>query len=60
MSKERKFNESIVQPLELVEAVENSPRRIRAIGITADVVNANNRIYPRAILERALSDLRLK
>ena len=33
MSKERKFNESIVQPLELVEAVENSPRRIRAIGL---------------------------
>ena len=40
--------------LELVEAVEGQPRRIKGIGITADVVNANGRRYPAAVLRAAV------
>jgi hypothetical protein len=32
-------------------------RRVRAIGVTAGVVNANGRRYPRAILESAIAEL---
>ncbi len=44
--------------IELLEAPEGQPRRIRAIGITADVVNANGRRYPAHVLEAAVRDLR--
>lgn len=56
---DKRFVESVEQPLTLVEETNNGARRIRAIGITADVVNANNRIYPRAVLESAIGRLRL-
>lgn len=41
-------------------AAENGVRRVRAIGITADVVNGNRRRYPRPVLERALMELQGK
>jgi len=39
----------------LVEA-EGGTRRIEAVGITADVVNANGRRYPTAVLEAAVAE----
>lgn len=44
-------------PLSEGEGTNNGGRRVRAIGITADVVNANRRIYPRAVLSAAVADL---
>lgn len=57
---DKRFWESVEQPLTLIESeTSDGARRIRAIGITADVVNANNRIYPRSVLESAINNLRL-
>ncbi len=45
--------------LELVEGQEDGkPRRIRGIGITADVVNANGRRYPAALLRAAVENVK--
>lgn len=61
MDKEQRFEERVEQALELLPVVEESQgqggRRTRAVGITADVVNGNNRRYPRAVLDAALVDL---
>lgn len=38
-------------------AAGNGVRRVRAIGISADVVNGNRRRYPRPVLERAVAEL---
>ncbi|KKM08402.1 hypothetical protein SY88_23725 [Clostridiales bacterium PH28_bin88] len=54
--KEKRFVES-VGTVELLEAVDGQPRKIKAIGITADVVNGNGRLYPAAVLEAAVQDL---
>lgn len=43
---------------ELLEAVGEQPRRIKAIGITADVINENNRRYPASVLRAAVDELR--
>lgn len=62
----RKLQERVEQSLELLpldESVQGGPqggRRIKAIGVTADIVNGNRRRYPRAILERALEKLQPK
>lgn len=40
--------------VELAESVEGQPRKIKAIGITADVVNGNGRLYPASILRAAV------
>lgn len=54
--KEKRFVES-VGTVELLEAVEGQPRKLKAIGITAGVVNGNGRLYPAAVLEAAVQDL---
>ena len=57
---EQRFEERFEQALELLPVEENQGqqgRRTRAVGITADVVNGNNRRYPRAVLAAALVDL---
>jgi len=55
----RRFEERIVQQLELLESEgEGKPRRVRAVGITADVVNANNRRYRKVVLQQAIDELR--
>lgn len=62
----KRFLERLEQRLELVPLDENladggmagsGARRVRAIGITADVVNGNKRRYPLAVLERAVTAL---
>jgi hypothetical protein len=42
----------------LVEAQEGQPRRIKAVGITAGVVNGNGRRYPAGVLEAAVLKLK--
>lgn len=54
--KEKRFVESVGK-VELLEAVEGQPRKLKAIGITAGVVNGNGRLYPAAVLEAAVQDL---
>ncbi|RME75436.1 MAG: hypothetical protein D6784_07915 [Chloroflexi bacterium] len=59
-SKGRRFVERIGW-LELVEAKDanpDGPWQIRGQGITADVVNGNNRRYARHVLEAAVRELR--
>jgi len=44
--------------VELLEAQEDGgPRRVRAVGITADVVNGNGRRYPAVVLRAAVEEL---
>lgn len=52
-----RLTESVAQTLTLLGESEKGGRRVRAIGITADVVNGNGRRYPRAVLAAALADL---
>lgn len=56
-AKQGRFNEIVPQAIELQEATGDGARRVRAIGITADVVNGNGRRYPRAVLADAISRL---
>lgn len=54
-----KFTELLEGRMELQEAVDGAPRSIRVNGaMTAEVVNGNRRIYPRAVLEAAVAELR--
>lgn len=54
----RRFVEQVPAGVVLEEVVETGrPRRLRAVGITADVVNANGRRYPAAVLAAAVADL---
>lgn len=56
--KEERFTEQVEQMLVTVESTAaDGPRRVKAVGITADVVNGNRRRYPRAVLGAALADL---
>lgn len=55
--KGERFTELLEQRLTLTEASGDGPRRIRAIGTTADIVNENGRRYPRMILAGALAAL---
>lgn len=50
----QRLTEQVEQPLRLVEA---QGRQVKAIGITADVVNGNRRRYARAVLAQAVADL---
>ena len=52
----QRLTETIEQQLTVVES-QGSNRRIKAIGITADVVNGNKRRYPRSVLAAAVSEL---
>jgi hypothetical protein len=55
----KRFEECVGQQLELLESEgEDKPRRVRAVGITAGVVNANNRRYSKAVLQQAVEELR--
>ena len=56
--KGQRFTETIEQTLTVTEASQaGGGRNIKAIGITADVVNANGRRYPRRVLAEAVSKL---
>jgi len=67
LQEQRKYKSRFVERiagsgLRLVEAAEgganpDGPWQIRAIGVTADVVNANGRRYPAAVLEAAVERL---
>lgn len=46
-----------LQVLRLLESQESGAQRVRAVGITADVVNGNGRRYPRAVLAKAVEEL---
>lgn len=46
--------------LALSEAIEGQPRRVKAVGITANVVNGNGRLYPAEVLEAAVQELQPK
>lgn len=56
-SKRERLAESQAGWAELCEAETDKPRRIKAIGITADVVNANGRLYPADVLRAAVERL---
>lgn len=54
----RSFNEMVaLQQFQLLESTEAKGWRVRAVGITADVVNGNRRRYPRAVLAKAIEEL---
>ena len=54
----QRLQETIEQTLTITEAKgDGSARRVKAIGITADVVNANGRRYPRKVLAEAVARL---
>ena len=55
--KGERFTELLEQQLTLAEAASNGTRRVRGIGITADIINENGRRYPRAVLAAALVEL---
>jgi hypothetical protein len=47
--------------LALAESVEEgAPRRVKAVGITANVINGNDRLYPAEVLEAAVQELQPK
>ncbi len=57
--KGQRLTETIEQALTLTESAADAggPRKIKAIGITADVVNGNGRRYPRRVLAEAVARL---
>ena len=55
--KGQRLQETIEQALTITEAQGAGPRRIKAVGITADVVNGNGRRYPRRVLAEAVARL---
>lgn len=57
LDKKRRFEETIDQALQVDKADSNGAMRIRAIGVTADVVNRNGRRYPRKVLAEAIQRL---
>lgn len=44
--------------IQLLEAQAGAPRKIKAIGITADVTNGNGRRYPAPVLKAAVDEVR--
>jgi hypothetical protein len=55
--KSQRLNETIDAALTVTEAQGSGARRVKAVGITADVVNGNRRRYPRAVLANAVAGL---
>lgn len=53
----QRLTEQVEQALTLQEAQGSGARKVRAVGITADVVNGNRRRYPRAVLAAAVAGL---
>lgn len=59
MAKKNKFTEFVEGQIELQEAEEGKPRRIRfKEAMTADIINGNGRRYSATVLEAAVSELR--
>lgn len=56
-SKGQRLTETIEAALTVTEAQGSGARRVKAVGITADVVNGNRRRYPRAVLANAIVGL---
>ncbi len=57
-TKGQRFTETIEQALTVTEATQaGGGRKVKAIGITADVINANGRRYPRKVLAEAVAKL---
>jgi len=56
----KRFDERITAcgVVTLLEAEEGKPRRIKAVGVTADVVNGNSRRYPADVLRAAVEELK--
>lgn len=52
-----RFTERAGQVMLLEAAEEGKPRKVKAVGITADVVNGNGRRYPAAVLQAAVEEL---
>ena len=55
--KGQRLTETIEQTLDISEAQATGPRKVKAVGITADVVNGNGRRYPRKVLAEAVARL---
>ena len=54
----QRLQETVEQALTVTESKgDGGPRKVKAIGITADVVNANGRRYPRRVLAEAVARL---
>ncbi|HUV64045.1 MAG TPA: hypothetical protein VMW24_09110 [Sedimentisphaerales bacterium] len=58
----KRFEEKVPLAIELVESEGEEPKgggpwRIKGIGITANVVNANNRRYPAEVLSAAIKEM---
>jgi len=60
--KGKKFEETIVNAIQLMESADaekpEGPWRIKATGITADIINGNGRRYPDKVLEAAVRELK--
>lgn len=61
--KAKRFEETIANSIQLVESEEeeknpDGPWRIRAVGITANIINGNGRRYPAKVLEGAVKELK--
>lgn len=59
----QRFEENIPLAIELVESEGEEPKaegpwRIKGIGITADVLNGNNRRYPAQVLRAAVQEMK--
>jgi len=52
----RRFVEQIRGTLTLEEAAETGARYISGVGLTADVINGNGRLYPSAVVKRAVAE----
>lgn len=58
--KRQRLVESVQQQLELLGEAQNGAKRIKAIGVTADIVNGNGRRYRRQVLSDAIARLNSK
>lgn len=60
--KGKKFEETIINAIQLMESADaekpEGPWRIKATGITADIINGNGRRYPAKVLEAAVRELK--
>lgn len=60
--KGKRLEETITNAIQLTESEEaekpNGPWRIKATGITADIINGNGRRYPAKVLEAAVKELK--
>jgi hypothetical protein len=55
-NKQQRLVERLDERVHLAESEDGQPRRIKAVGITADVINGNGRRYPAAVLRDAVEE----